>query len=117
MNRKNTNLLTETLDALGAYDKSIDDVVWIGCPSFQISKDDFITLANKMYDSGYGWPEVAHDLIVAGYGWWLERAEYDGSEWWEYKTQPTIPQRTLKVKTLFTNDLLSKGLPKNKENV
>lgn len=25
---------------------------------------------------------------------WLERHEYDGSEWWEYKTMPTEPFET-----------------------
>lgn len=27
--------------------------------------------------------------MLVGDGWWIERAEYDGSEWWEFKTIPT----------------------------
>jgi hypothetical protein len=27
-------------------------------------------------------------IIVVGKDWWLERHEYDGSEWWEFKTMP-----------------------------
>ena len=29
--------------------------------------------------------EVAEDLVVVGDNWWIERHEYDGNEWWEYK--------------------------------
>ena len=41
------------------------------------------------YDSGYGGQEVF------GYIWyedstWSERGEYDGAEWWEYKSVPDI---------------------------
>ena len=37
--------------------------------------------------SGY---QVADDLVVVGDSWWLERHEYDGSEWWEYKEKPKL---------------------------
>ncbi|WP_421354963.1 hypothetical protein [Streptococcus suis] len=40
------------------------------------------------YDSGYGSANVATDLVVVGKNWWLERGEYDGSEWWNYKESP-----------------------------
>lgn len=29
---------------------------------------------------------------MAGDDWWLERAEYDGSEWWKFKTLPVEPK-------------------------
>lgn len=40
-----------------------------------------------------GTEEVATDLLVVGDGWWLERHEYDGSEWWEHKALPAKPER------------------------
>lgn len=43
-------------------------------------------------NNGYGWPEIPKDLVVVGDNWWLERAEYDGSEWWEFKTIPKEPR-------------------------
>ena len=30
-------------------------------------------------------------------GTWIERGEYDGSEWWEYRECPSIPDE-LKIK-------------------
>ena len=47
---------------------------------------------NKEYDDGYGETEVKDDLQIVGANWWLERHEYDGSEWWEFKSLPTQPE-------------------------
>ena len=55
--------------------------------------------ADVEYDSGYGAAEVAPDLKLIGEDFWLERAEYDGSEWREYKTIPEfehLPEKTVK---------------------
>lgn len=48
------------------------------------------------YDNGFGSQEL-YGYIWFNDGSWLERAEYDGSEWWEYKTTPEIPD-LLRVK-------------------
>jgi hypothetical protein len=53
--------------------------------------EKFLSEINYEYDSGFGGQELF------GYVWfedgtWLERGEYDGSEWWEHKTCPEIPQ-------------------------
>lgn len=37
----------------------------------------------------HGAQHVATDLVLVGDDWWIERCEYDGSEWWEFKTIPT----------------------------
>lgn len=34
-------------------------------------------------------------LIVVGKDFWLERHEYDGSEWWEFKSIPMEPEETI----------------------
>lgn len=36
------------------------------------------------YDNGYGGEEL-FGVVCFKDGSWLERMEYDGSEWWEYK--------------------------------
>ena len=33
----------------------------------------------------------ADRLRIVGKDWWLEREEYDGSEWWEFRTFPQKP--------------------------
>ncbi|WP_283640102.1 hypothetical protein [Mesonia mobilis] len=53
--------------------------------------DRFINSLDFNYDSGYGGQELFGTLWFVD-GSWIERGEYDGSEWWEYKTTPEIPK-------------------------
>lgn len=54
------------------------------------SWEDFVLLAGgRTYYAGFGGAEVQLGLVVVGDDWWLERHEYDGSEWWEFKRLPT----------------------------
>ena len=92
-----SNLLKETKAELKEHGKTFEDVTWIGCDKFQITKNDFIKCANQEYDDGYGAQEVATDLLVVGSDFWLERHEYDGSEWWEYKELPKMPHETRNI--------------------
>ncbi len=98
------NLLKETIDDLAKNGKTLDDVAWIGCKDFMIPMDEFLRLADANYDDGYGGTEVADDLVVVGDGWWLERHNYDGSEWWEYKEQPKTPNNIKHVNSLVRTD-------------
>ena len=85
------NLKDETLGVLANYGKTIDDILWIGTKNFRIPSALFWGLANKEYDSGYGCPHVATDLLIVGEDFWLEREEYNGFEWWEYREKPQCP--------------------------
>lgn len=86
------NLYNETIKILNKRGKTIEDIVFICGAKFEISIDNFIEVAKKTdYDSGYGAQEVAEDLKIVGTNWYLERAEYDGSEWWEFKKLPERP--------------------------
>ena len=95
-----SNLLNETIEYLEGHGKTISDIKWVGCRDFWIDISQFLELANVEYDDGYGAPEVATDLIVVGDGWWIERHEYDGSEWWEFKTLPQMPMEKRTIRTL-----------------
>ena len=95
-----TNLLEETKNYLRDNHKTIDDVKWVGNNKFYFDVNEFLNIANVEYDSGYGAPEVAQDLLVVGDNWWLERHEYDGSEWWEYKEIPLKPNAKIELKAL-----------------
>lgn len=95
------NLKEETLQIMKNHGKSMDDVIWVGCEDFAIPMEDFWKLADTTYDSGFGAAEVAQDLIVVGEDWWLERHEYDGSEWWEYKVVLSKPEVTRNVSTVI----------------
>lgn len=102
------NLLHETLKVLGTDIKSIGAIadrirfakIWYipkdrsqcFCPTLEpdhTKEDamDFLCSLNFEYDNGYGIQHV-YGTIVFKDDSWLERREYDGSEWWEYKSVP-----------------------------
>lgn len=84
-----TNLWEETTRILAAHGKTFENVEYVQGSDFGITKENFEKVAKKSdYDSGFGAAKVAEDLVVVGDNWWLERHEYDGSEWWEFKEKP-----------------------------
>lgn len=87
------NLLHETREVLEDNGKSFEDVQWIGTSTGEISLASFLEQADINYDNSFGIVEVNQTLVVVGNDWWLERNEYDGSEWWEYKELPEKPKR------------------------
>ena len=93
------NLLEETVQILKENNKTLDDILWIGTKDFTVDKKLALKIFGRTnYDSGFGAQEVAYDLLVVGAGWWLEREEYDGSEWWSYKELPTVPIKEVNIK-------------------
>ena len=97
------HLLEETLDILQDYGKTIEDVKWIGTNEYIIPIEQFIKIADRMYNGGYGIEEVDTGLVVVGEDWWLARAEYDGSEWWEFRKIPTKPAMLVENPIIFRN--------------
>lgn len=95
------NLKTETIEILEKHNKTLSDIKWVGCRTYKIPIEEFYKLADRQYNTSYGAVEVAEDLIVVGDSWWLERHEYDGSEWWEYKELPKEPETIISIPTLF----------------
>lgn len=98
------NFLEETIKCLHDNGKTEADVLWVGreyvsYPSrkliaYKNTWEEFCSKADFEYDNSFGGVEIAEDLIVVGKDFWLERHEYDGSEWWEFKTMPTEPEET-----------------------
>lgn len=89
------NLKTEILSVLAVNNKTPEDIKWVGSQTQKIPLDVFWKLADVIYDDGYGSPQVAVDLVVVGEDFWLERHEYDGAEWFEFKTAPIEPLLTM----------------------
>jgi len=56
--------------------------------------ESFMKSLDFTYDSGYGEQEL-YGTVWLQDGTWLERGEYDGSEWWEHKKLPPIPDKCL----------------------
>ena len=95
----------ETIEILSKYNKTPEDILWCGSEQFGwFTWQDFIEVAPEDYNSGYGGQEIAKDLLIVGKGFWLERHEYDGSEWWEYKSTPQKPKQYKKPTTIMNGD-------------
>lgn len=86
------NFLEETKQILSNHNHTLDDIVFVcDCSTHtRTTINDFISKANFNYNDGYGLQEINMDLILVGKDFWLERHEYDDSEWWEYKQLPRI---------------------------
>ena len=92
------NLWEETIEFLKKNGKTFEDVLFIQGGDFKITKENFEIVAKKTnYDAGFGAQHVATDLVLVGDDWWIERCEYDGSEWWECKTIPTEKDKVVPI--------------------
>lgn len=105
-----SNLLKETVGFMRSLGKKPEDVLWVGGDKggrgdkFVGSWDDFCDLAADIeYYDGYGGKQINLYLKVVGDNWWLERGEYDGADWWEFKT---IPVRQLHAQKMRKSDIL-----------
>ena len=86
-------LLPETEHEIVRHNKVPDENVrWVGSKNgkYAMSWEEFAAIAVSFeYENRSGRVEVAEDLVVVGDDWWLERREYNGDEWWEFKSLPT----------------------------
>ena len=53
--------------------------------------EEFLQKLNFEYDAGYGGQELHGMIWLKEENTWMERGEYDGSEWWEYRKCPKVP--------------------------
>ena len=94
------NLLNEIQLDLKANNVTESEIEWVGTNKAWYSWEEFKPIAQEInYDAGFGSDEINETLIIVGKDWWLERHEYDGSEWFEFKKLPTREQRTKEVPT------------------
>lgn len=103
------NFLEETIACLHENMKDVSDVRWIGRmydTPYKTTWEDFCKKANHLYDDGYGEEEIPRDLVVVGDDFWLERYEYDGAKWWEFKTMPKEPAVTKKLELTYKESII-----------
>ena len=111
------NLLVETLEILKLCHKTWEDVEFIDMfynkryprnytkynfrdnKRYRLDKETFLKSAKNInYDESYGRQEINETLKIVGKDWWLERHEYDGSEWWEFKQKPKLDEKVELIK-------------------
>lgn len=91
------NLLAETISCLENNGKTANDVIWVGTEKEKATWDSFASVADFDYDNGFGGEVIDTALLVVGKDFWLERHEYDGSEWWEFKALPFEPETVIEL--------------------
>lgn len=101
------NLLEETIEDISENDLSTNDIIYIGTdptrygPYYSCDWETYQNIADFEYDNGYGGNEIPLDLIILFRdGSFMERNEYDGSEWWSVRRPIAIPQDTLPLNNL-----------------
>jgi len=52
--------------------------------------DEVLPRLDVKYDNGYGSQKLEGTIWYSD-GTWSERGEYDGSEWWEHRECPPLP--------------------------
>jgi len=87
------NLYREILEQI-----KIKDIDYILIDNKEIDKSWFLKQAKRIdYDSGFGGEVINQDLvIVLKDGSYLDRREYDGSEWFELNKTPKIKSKISK---------------------
>ena len=108
------NLLQETIRVLNEFGKSLKDIQFVytheGC---FVPTNGCKRFLDVEYDNGYGDTEIRMDLMLVGKDFWLERHEYDGSEWWEFKQLPKFTKNANRVLSPYDDFARSRYEKKN----
>ena len=91
-----TNAKEEFLDAVTGHDvvaaivKYRDKTFLLRENHTNEQRNQFLENLDFVYDDGFGGQELFGTVWLEN-GKWLDRGEYDGSEWWELLQRPFIP--------------------------
>lgn len=77
--------------SFGGYNDDSDDIFEFKLkPGYSVATfESFLDFLNRDYDPGYGGQEL-FGIIYCEDGVWLDRGEYDGSEWWHVSKYPDL---------------------------
>lgn len=73
------------------YSNEENDLIKLPVGYTEEQYNQFLEQLDFQYDSGYG-SQYLQGIIWYENDMWSERGEYDGSEWWEYRQMPIIPE-------------------------
>jgi len=97
-----TNLIEELNEAITASNHTPQDIEWLGLSYGTYEIEHIILEPTKglialdrveelykdiEYNDSYGTQHL-EGLVIFNDASWLQRGEYDGSEWWEYLSTP-----------------------------
>lgn len=104
--KRTRNLLDETLEAITESGHTPADILFIGSldTGHRCTWQEFEVLANIEYEYSYGAQKVATDLVLAYCdGQRMQRGEFDGSEYWDYRRPYIDPTIVKKITSLFVS--------------
>lgn len=84
------------------YNKSIDNIQWVGCKDFQIVKDDFLSYIQKKEYNEFDL-DLPYDLLLVGENFWIELS--DNGDTFVYKCLPKRPAKTINLKYFSTSNI------------
>lgn len=87
-----TNAKKELMEAISNRGKSLEDIIAYKIIFHEWYDREIVKTIDELdfeYDSGYG-SQMLYGIVLFNDNSWLERSEYDGSEWWTYISVPTI---------------------------
>lgn len=88
------NAYCELQDTLLDYGYDVDDIATVGdfLTFDEYDVQEFLDcLKGIVYDNGYGCVYFRRGIkLIMTDGTWIEREEYDGSEWWTHRSVPAI---------------------------
>ena len=76
-------------DSYNGYEEKNDEKVILPLLYSDEDYKKFLKFLDRKYDSGYGGQNL-FGIVVCENGVWLERGEYDGSEWWNVHEYPDL---------------------------
>lgn len=104
-----TNFKQETLERIGDHKVAeykleyVRDWTLSENPTYMGSDEikwDVVTKSELTYDSGYGCQYWRGWITFKDTPDWLERQEYDGSEWWAWRSKPSLEKEREKKRQL-----------------
>ena len=109
------NVIEELRNELISIDKTDKDILKIYIHLHKGYTDDYKSSyvvfekyedipTDLIYSAGYGGQEL-YGFILFKDGTWLERGEYDGSEWWEYKSFNNLDKLILELKQDLSDEV------------
>ena len=87
---KKPDVLCAQIDILSLHTFAVDKVLELPVGYTLEQYNQFLEDLDFHYDGGYGIQQLEGTIWMIN-GEWIERDEYDGSEWWSYKKCPLIP--------------------------
>lgn len=84
------------------YNKSIDNIQWVGCKDFQIVKDDFLSYIQKKEYNEFDL-DLPYDLLLVGENFWIELS--DNGDTFVYKCLPKRPAKTINLRYFSTSNI------------